>query len=1187
MRTLGILIGLVSGATLAVAQPLRLPEAGLDETPLKPAPFSMTASVVSATHLSTTLEVSITPTDVDRLPTADAAILGLVAVSPTGNVEARVLQADASPVTDLNNSTSMVPREVPVTAVQLRTPAVWRDLRVVEVSVAPSWSVPEGGILARRLLIEIRNTGGIGINEKTSPTRPVSPVWDRMYRRNVLNYDSMNLPRLTRGNGNRYLVISRTAFDAQTPQFVEWKTRQGYGVEVKTLESLGYSGSNITSTACMDATKNYILNAYNTWADGLDFVLLVGDIESSNYAGSIWTQTFYNVFYGQGNRFHDQWYGFLEGSDVFADVMVGRFPDVNATRISYELAKSIAYEKTPYVSGTWQKNALMTLDTDSETTTALKNLVSDLLTAWGMNVTESFSSPWSNIIPTVNQGVSFYNYRGSYCDGSYWGSTFDYSDVAYVNNDNKPGVWTVLSCSSAHFDGTTTTAELLLQRDSSTPTTPKGAVAFVGSQAYTHYDYNNPLDEGFYRCWTDSGKSLLGEAFLSGKIWAWNHMYPGFDATSRDCMMKEYTILGDPSLQVWTDVPQTTNTTVVPSTLVAGQPTSVTITATDPSKGPVEDALVCLRKSGEVYVWGYTNSAGQVTLSATPITVGNVELTVTAYNQQPVLSTVPVLASEGPHVVYDANTILGDGCADVGDTVWMNIQLRNVGTQTAPAVQATLSTAQPAITMLTATRNYGDIAAGATAMPYNPFRFRVGTIADQTSVPFSLAITSAESLWTGSFSLTVRAPELTVLGATVDDASGNGNGLADPGETVGLAVQVENNGTGPARYAQLTLSESDAYVSISGSATQSLGNVPSGAQVASPSFTIVVSPSCPQAHVATLGLSFSSNYGTYASSTSVNLTIGLRELLFVDSDNEVTETRITDALAALGRSYSRWNTYDTGMSVIPVDTLLSYQTVLWAAGDQNTSSVTDDNKTNLSSYLDQGGNLLLSAENYLSAYGSASFTTTYLHIASYQVSITGSGVEGTAGDPVGDGVSLALSYPTGLDAYPDRVTPDASSTTAFVMSGTSDPVVIRYPASGSAAYRLVFFGAPLEAFATGGADPNNIETVIERSLTWLAGDVTAPTTPLNVALAPDGTLTWSPATDNVGVDHYCIYRNTLFYFDVQGMTPETTTTATSIQMTEGIGDPSVDYVYRITAQDAAGNQSAASPAAGEREYALP
>ena len=65
--------------------------------------------------------------------------------------------------------------------------------------------------------------------------------------------------------------------------------------------------------------------------------------------------------------FHDQWYGYLEGSDVFADIMVGRFPDSNASRMNYQLAKTIGYEKTPYINGTWQKSALMTLKANHPT----------------------------------------------------------------------------------------------------------------------------------------------------------------------------------------------------------------------------------------------------------------------------------------------------------------------------------------------------------------------------------------------------------------------------------------------------------------------------------------------------------------------------------------------------------------------------------------------------------------------------------------------------------------------------------------------------------------------------------------------------------------------------------------------------------------------------------------------------
>jgi hypothetical protein len=476
-----------------------------------------------------------------------------------------------------------------------------------------------------------------------------------MYRKHVLNYDSLNLTRLDRGTGKRYIVVSRTAFDTQTPQFVEWKTRQGYGVQVVTLESLGYTNPN--SDACMDATKAVIQNAYDTWPDGLDFVLLVGDINGNNQAGSIYTKKFYNEFYYQGYMFHDQWYSYLEGSDVFADIMVGRFPDSNASRMNYQLAKTIGYEKTPYINGTWQKSALMTLKAnhyDSSVNnhiTAAKNFVSDELSAWGMNVTERFQNQAnsSQILPVVNQGVTFYNCRVSSCDGTDWNGTFSSYDVDYVNNTNKLGVWTVLSCSSARFDASdyATTAELLLRRDYNDPANPKGALAFIGSQAYTSYLFNDPLDQGIYLAWTDSGATMVGQSILSGKLYAWNHA-TGLTAGERNSGMHEYTVLGDPSVQVFTDVPGTSSVTLSPSQVAVGTTTNVTATVTTPARGPIHGALVCLRKSSEVYVWGYTNASGQVTLAVNPTTSGDVDVTMTAYNVRPYLGTLPTSATTPP-----------------------------------------------------------------------------------------------------------------------------------------------------------------------------------------------------------------------------------------------------------------------------------------------------------------------------------------------------------------------------------------------------------------------------------------------------------------------------------------------------------------------------------------------------------
>ncbi|MCU0611953.1 MAG: hypothetical protein MUE60_09220, partial [Candidatus Eisenbacteria bacterium] len=235
----------------------------------------------------------------------------------------------------------------------------------------------------------------------------------------------------------------------------------------------------------------------------------------------------------------------------------------------------------------------------------------------------------------------------------------------------------------------------------------------------------------------------------------------------------------------------------------------------------------------------------------------------------------------------------------------------------------------------------------------------------------------------------------------------------------------------------------------------------------------------------------------------------------------------------------------------------------------------------------EGGSLILSGENYLSNYGGDSFTTTYLHIASYTAGISGTTVIGEAGDPVGGGVAVTLSYPSGLAEYPDQVNPDASAAVMFRMQGTNVPVAIHY--AGSRAYKTMFYGVPLEAFPVTGTEPNSIQAVLSRSLQWAGGgDVLAPSMPANVGMAGDGTLSWTASTDNVGVDHYAVYRHTSAFYNVGGMTPHMTTAGTSVSVPEGMGNPDLNYFYRITAVDGAGNESGASaPRNGERACPLP
>jgi hypothetical protein len=101
------------------------------------------------------------------------------------------------------------------------------------------------------------------------------------------------------------------------------------------------------------------------------------------------------------------------------------------------------------------------------------------------------------------------------------------------------------------------------------------------------------------------------------------------------------------------------------------------------------------------------------------------------------------------------------------------------------------------------------------------------------------------------------------------------------------------------------------------------------------------------------------------------------------------------------------------------------------------------------------------------------------------------------------------------------------------------------------------------------------------------GDSEAPSTPAWASLdASSGVLSWAPATDNVGVTGYQVYRSSTPYFLPSPGLLLTTTAATSADVSASLGDVSVNYSFRITAVDAALNESSPSPTVGEHDFQL-
>jgi len=146
----------------------------------------------------------------------------------------------------------------------------------------------------------------------------------------------------------------------------------------------------------------------------------------------------------------------------------------------------------------------------------------------------------------------------------------------------------------------------------------------------------------------------------------------------------------------------------------------------------------------------------------------------------------------------------------------------------------------------------------------------------------------------------------------------------------------------------------------------------------------------------------------------------------------------TGALDALGCPYDVW---DTGLrSEIDSTTLNQYAdgVVVWAVPEWG--YVTDSgwsSQTNLQSYLDHGGRLFISGQDIGYYSGGSTLFSDYLHATFVQDDTDLYGLNGISGDPISDGLYLAISGGDGANNqyYPSEIDPIAPAVSIF----TYDP----------------------------------------------------------------------------------------------------------------------------------------------------
>ena len=148
-----------------------------------------------------------------------------------------------------------------------------------------------------------------------------------------------------------------------------------------------------------------------------------------------------------------------------------------------------------------------------------------------------------------------------------------------------------------------------------------------------------------------------------------------------------------------------------------------------------------------------------------------------------------------PHLMYDSYFVRdnNNNVAEPNETVDLYVNLLNIGEQEATGINAQIISTSPYVTIGNAVSSYASIAGNASGTNLTPFVISVSAdCPDNQILPFTLNITSDTNFWTRHFNLTVEKPSLSYESYIINDASGNNNGVAEPGETVVLAVNIKN-----------------------------------------------------------------------------------------------------------------------------------------------------------------------------------------------------------------------------------------------------------------------------------------------------------------------------------------------------------------------------------------------------------
>lgn len=683
----------------------------------------------------------------------------------------------------------------------------------------------------------------------------------------VKSKDEMNFPE--------YLIITSNSLKKTFQVLADWKTRKGVSTIIETVENINseYPGSDL-----QEKIRNYLI--YMRYNYGHLFVLLGGDtnivparLKKSREGGSAMVATdFYYSCVDRGN-----WNA--NGNDVFFESVdydnnldggwsfnLGRAPVKNIIEAKAFIDKVIHYEKADmkidynYINNSMAADAFIIKDGDNIgklSNSGRKEIAgyydgkdlnrwliydhyncnSNTSTCKGRHKDDIFVDlsgkgeelNKSNFVAALKDGGNsgldhfhlIYHMDHSSFDGMGTSSkdkneSISIWDADNIDNGNYFSILMSGSCFPADITKDCIAEHFLSNAN-------KGAVAFLGNTdngwADEYGRFGILLDELY--------KNKNSRYDLSAIYQRVMDKFAGFQTGyfNTNCA---FHLLGDPEMQIWTDIPKTLNVSIAPEVLQTGENT-VNVVINGLAQN--ETARICIQKKDELYIVDQLAN-GSHTINVPVQTLGVVNVTVTAHNFRPVERDIqvskngnePTIAVEG--LIYNdkgtgASVGNGDGQLDAGETIELTVKLRNTGKSTLNGLTASLVSTSDDIEIVNASTTFGNIAGNTVVGSVTPFVFKINKNSGEhlrnnaSGINLNLKISVNGETKTQLLKIdNIYAPEIEIGNQKISWTS-NGNTTVEAGETVKLNIDLMNVGRAEAVGLKAVLISNNAQVSCS------------------------------------------------------------------------------------------------------------------------------------------------------------------------------------------------------------------------------------------------------------------------------------------------------------------------------------------------------------------------------------